>query len=283
MNLLPMNVAPVKFPPSYQHEARERRRRKLISRSIVSVIGFMLAAAVIIGVLFFAQIFDVRAVTVHAPAAIPADAVEKAAWAVLNERRLGLRRASNIVLFSLKKIGPTLVHQFPRIAAVDVRRVSLHALDIVVVERSAAGLWCFPKWTLAGACYYYDTEGIAFSQVASSSGFLFVPVNDERDRSVEIGRPVAPDQWRERISQVKKLLQFGDIWMEQTIIPTDSYDEFDVLTREGWKILYSVDTDVRRQTESLFALLKEKIAPAERKNLEYVDLRIEDRIYYKMR
>ncbi|MEK7583491.1 MAG: FtsQ-type POTRA domain-containing protein [Patescibacteria group bacterium] len=266
--------------PSYQREATERKRRKLISRSSLIVVAILAVCAAIIAVLFFAKLFDVREIKVTSPTLIPRGEVEKLAWEVLNDRRLGIARKSNIVLFSPQKIRPALMKAFPRIDSVEIRRDSLHRITIIVRERIPAGLWCLSAHE---RCFYYDAEGIAFSEIASSSGFLFVPVNDARDRNIDIGQRVAPDYWREDILQVKKVLQFGGISASQFIIPNDSFNEFHVVVAEGWSILYSTDHDVKRQTDNLLVFLREKISADERKNLDYIDLRIEDRIYYKMR
>ena len=144
-------------------------------------------------------------------------------------------------------------------------------------ERVPVGLWCVQS------CYYYDAGGTAFSEVASSSGFLFIAVKDARDREIKLGDEVAPDEWREHIQEIKKILQFGGLQVAEIKIPADSFHEFHVITREGWAIYYDNDTNVRRQTNDLLQLFQEKITPEARKKLEYVDLRIDERIYYKMR
>ncbi len=266
--------------PSYQREALERKRRRLISRSSLIVFAILAVCAVVIMVLFFAKLFDVREIKVVSPTLIPARDVEVIAWSVLNRRVLGIPRKNNSLFFSPQKIQSELFQAFPRINLIEIRRNSTHVVVITIHERIATGLWCFSGQE---RCFYYDAKGIAFSEIASTSGFLFVPVNDARDRMIEIGNEVAPDFWRENILEAKKILQFGGIHASQFFIPLDSFNEFDVKVAEGWKILYNTDFDINRQTDNLLAFLREKISPEERKNLDYIDLRIEDRIYYKMR
>ncbi len=266
--------------PSYQREAKERKRRQIITRSTRWILAVVMVGGGLITLLFFTKLFDVRSVEVHASSLIPATDVEQKAWEVLNSRVFGIPRKNNILFFSPQKIGPALLKAFPRIDSVDIRRSSLHKLVIMVHERVAAGLWCLSG---QGQCFYYDADGIAFSEIASTSGFLFVPVNDARDRTIEIGHPIAPDFWRYDILEAKKILQFGGLNASQFMIPHDSFNEFDVQVAEGWSILYSTDFDINRQTNNLLAFLKEKITPDQRKKLDYIDLRVEDRIYYKMR
>ena len=198
----------------------------------------------------------------------------------MQKRSLGLMRKRNILLFSSQTIRPELLDAFPRIDTIKIRRTSLHTLEIAIRERIPVGLWCLPA---RQTCFYYDANGIAFSQILPSSGFLYVPVNDFRDRPISLGAPVAPDSLRNDIFDAKKILQFGDLNISEIDIPADAYNEYHAVMREGWKILYSTDTDNRKQTNNLLVFLKEKLSKATRANLEYVDLRIEDRIYYKER
>ncbi len=64
------------------------------------------------------------------------------------------------------------------------------------------------------------------------------------------------------------------------IIETDVLKDLRVNTNEGWHVLFDRSRDLKNQLEALKLVLEEKIKE-ERKNLEYIDLRIENRVYYK--
>lgn len=53
-----------------------------------------------------------------------------------------------------------------------------------------------------------------------------------------------------------------------------------VVTSENWKIYFDFNEDIIQQLDKLFLVLDQKIKD-QRKNLQYIDLRFEDRIYYK--
>lgn len=53
-----------------------------------------------------------------------------------------------------------------------------------------------------------------------------------------------------------------------------------VVTSENWKIYFDFNEDIRKQLDKLFLILEEKVR-SQKNNLEYLDLRFEDRIYYK--
>ena len=60
----------------------------------------------------------------------------------------------------------------------------------------------------------------------------------------------------------------------------DEDNDLKINTNEGWYILFDKSRDIRSQLDSLRLILTEKIKE-DRKNLEYIDLRIENRVYYK--
>ncbi len=265
---------------NYNEDFKNKKRRKFITKTV----GRFFVLAVLVGGLvyglFFAHLFEVRTIEIHTQGAVPVDQISSKVWELLNERHLGFSAKSNSIIFSPQRLREPLLGAFSRIDSLDIRRVSLHGIDITVHERIPVGLWCFPA---ERRCLYYDSNGIAFAEVLPSSGYLFVPISDYRPRTVVIGEHVAPEVWRTSIQEVKKILQFGDINVSEVIIPADSYNEFDVVTREGWRILYSYQSNVRKQSNSLLVYLKEKLSSADRKTLDYFDLRIEDRIYYKQK
>lgn len=263
---------------SYKDEAQLQKRRKIFSRGWKYVIFVCAIATLTIVVLFFAKLFDVRTVTTQLPNALSVEQVSDVIQEVLDERVLGITRRHNSVLLPMSRIRSVLITKFPRIQSVEVTRLSIHDLQVVIHERKRSGIWCFPAQT---ACYYYDDEGIAFDEIAPSTGSLFIPIQDNRDRRIILGAEVESETWRNKLGDARKILQFGNIPIARIEIPADSFDLFEVITQEGWKILFSIGTDVRLQASSLQLFLKDKISAETRKNLEYIDLRIEDRIYYK--
>ena len=64
-------------------------------------------------------------------------------------------------------------------------------------------------------------------------------------------------------------------------MPANSFDEFWAETEANRKIFFSINTDVARQVASLILFLEKQKRVGGAGPLEYFDLRIQDRIYYK--
>ena len=70
-----------------------------------------------------------------------------------------------------------LLNQFKDLDSLEIKRVSLHNLDIEAVQRKPAGIWCLAS----GACFYFDKNGIAYQEATKSEGFLILNINDKRN------------------------------------------------------------------------------------------------------
>jgi len=262
----------------YKEEFKKKKRQSALLKFIGKILFACVIAAALVYVLFFAKLFDVRAVEVRSPSTISATDVQHIAVEVLEKRWLGISRQRNIIIFSPQAIRSELLRTIPRIKEVAIKRASLHTLEIAVSEREAIGMWCLVQ---IERCYYFDESGTAFAELLPTTGYRFIAISDSRDRIIMLGSSVATAAWRDHILGVKKHLQFGGISIAEVQIPPDSYEEFHVVTREGWKILMSNDTNIERQITSMLLLLKKDFTPDTRRALQYMDLRVDDRIYYK--
>ncbi|MFA5029507.1 MAG: hypothetical protein WC518_02000 [Patescibacteria group bacterium] len=56
-------------------------------------------------------------------------------------------------------------------------------------------------------------------------------------------------------------------------------EEVSLVAKAGWRAYFDIDSDVAKSVENLELVLKEKIK--DQKNLQYIDLRFGDKIYYK--
>jgi hypothetical protein len=55
-----------------------------------------------------------------------------------------------------------------------------------------------------------------------------------------------------------------------------------VKTKEGWEIYFNEDISLDKEMEMLKAVLANEINSDQRSNLEYIDLRIDNKVFYKL-
>jgi hypothetical protein len=272
--------------PNYKDELRIKKRKKV---ALIALIALFIIVAACVGLgylLFFANLLDVRIIDVSGAEIIPPADLKTAAEDWFGGGFLGITRKRNLLFVSVEKLAAELTARFPRIESVEIGKEFPHELKIKVVERQSAGIWCFaasgePFDNAQGRCFYFDKNSVAYAEAAPSSGFLILNVADYRGQAVALGSRVSSEEWTENIIMARELLPKIGINIAEISIPSGSFDEFDAKTAGGWKILFSNSTDIAKQIASLGILFRDKLPAASRAGLQHVDLRIQDRIYYK--
>lgn len=260
----------------YKDELKTKKRKKLLAKAVSFSIFIIVGAAGIIYLLFFARLMDVRNVNIetaeemHGLNGAVEDWLSKGFWR--------LDRRSNMVFLSGDGLASWLLGQFPELESVRITKKFPHTLVVSGKGRKLEGVWCL---TDRERCFYFDKNGIAFSETQPSSGFLILNVIDQRVRELQLGEKVTTDDWLRNIIEAKVFLTKNEINIAGFIIPADLFDEFHARTAEGWKILFSNQTNIESQISALATFFEEKLTAKQRAGLQYVDLRIQNRIYYK--
>ncbi|MDI6883520.1 MAG: hypothetical protein QMC93_03670, partial [Patescibacteria group bacterium] len=83
----------------------------------------------------------------------------------------------------------------------------------------------------------------------------------------------------ESILEIQKKITENQKLEIKEFIPGE--EKLTVQILEGWQIFFDPSRDISEQILNLTAILKEKIPPENRRNLEYIDLRFGNKIYFK--
>jgi len=195
----------------------------------------------------------------------------------------------NILLLSETEIKNGLVRAFPKIATLKIEKNILkRTIEITLTERKSLGIICKAKIVSTGKmpkeeitnCFYADKEGVIFESAPQTSGSLILLIKDYSTEEFLLGKKTIEGKLISSIYDLKtELLQKTNIlslWFELHAFPPE---ELKVITSEDWYMLFDLSRDLKSQLLTLKVALDEKIK--NRQNLEYVDLRIENRVYYK--
>lgn len=263
--------------PAYKDELRTKKRKRLVSRLAFFVVVLVAGTTGATYLLFFARLVDVRDMTIETSEELRAG-IDSTANDWLDGGFWQFTKRNNLFFLSGDALVSSLLGQFPELESAAVTKKFPHSLIISTRERRPEGIWCL---TGADRCFYFDKNGKAFGETQPSDGFLVLNVIDQRPRELKLGDIVAEEGWTTNILKARELLAKSDVNVSAFIIPVDSFDEFHAKTAQGWKILFSNQTDIESQISSLTSFLKEKLTPAQIPQPQYIDLRIQDRIYYK--
>lgn len=227
-------------------------------------------------------------------------------------RFLGIFPRRNYFLFRSDALRGRL-EGHPSIAAADVSKAFPDRLSVRVIERQAE----FQVLTTEARASV-DEEGIAFEvfpgegggrppSVAPPLGSTSTPLAatsswkltdlvrivqqratttyptlyDTSETPYLSGEVIVPPSILEALRRVSVLLSEADgrLTAIGAIYDRDRRHEMHVVTSEGWRVLLDPGLGLEAPLEALRAVLTEQLA--DRSTLEYIDVRYQDRVYYK--
>lgn len=258
---------------------RKKRRRKRVAFLVVFVV--LAIAAVLVYSLFFSGWLSIRNVEISGNIEISKDEVSKTAEGHIEKQYLfGLIKPySNILFTSSETIEHSLKDKYPLIETANVnKKLFSRNLSIELKEREAVGVYCKSG---AETCFYFDSNNILFKESPRFSGQLFLVVEDSRNREFKLGDSFDDAELIENVFETKRIIdELRIIEYQNFFLPENSFD-FWVKTKAGWSVYLDKETDIASQLIALKKFLNEKLSPDRGQTLQYIDLRINNRIYYK--
>ncbi|MFA7310011.1 MAG: hypothetical protein WC050_03855 [Candidatus Paceibacterota bacterium] len=280
------------MPP--QPERKERRTsplrtRRRRARVIAVFAALVLCAAIAYGVhaLSYLSQFNVDRVIVEGTERVPPSLIVAYVDSVLHDGSYHFLSRTNIALYPRTAIEKGIVASFPRIQEARVSRSSFAAktVSVVVAERSPFAQWCASLQdgdTEDAKCYAMDDTGFIFADATSSeaSSFATPYVFFGGVTDAPIGKRFIPGH----LSGVLALL---NIFRERgEYIPTgvhvDGEQDFSVPFTAGFVLKASFGQSADILARDLELVLSSDALRGKVSELEYVDLRFGNRVYYKL-
>lgn len=146
------------------------------------------------------------------------------------------------------------------------------SLNIQIKERSRLAVWCTSK----GYCYWIDEEGLAFEEAPFTEGSLILTVQEKEKEIIIKGEPVVEKRFSGNIIKIIEGISNINIPIEKITFDRE-LQEIQIQTYKGPDILFSIRFNPEFNLNSL-QTLRQKIGF---ERIEYIDLRAENRIFYK--
>ncbi len=206
--------------------------------------------------------------------------LEKKIWRFIPQK--------SIILAPIDKIKEDILDNFPEIKEVIINKKATNLLIIEIIERQSIGIWCQTERLKIEAtstepiinepvvkqCFCLDKEGIIFRESPLISGSLILNIYSQPDRAVGLASQVTSP---EMINFILKTAQGLSLRIDNFEIV--SPEDLRARTSFGWQIYFNPTHSVDSQLKALEIILEEEIK--ETTSLEYIDLRIDGRVYYK--
>jgi len=272
-------MAKLKYQKSSKHilGRRNYKTQRHLSFPIKKFFFLGLTLFVFGGIFYFIFIsknFEIKDIDITGADTISKEKILSEVDKIFEQKKFNFLSFQNYFLFPSKKLQASLQEQFPRIGNLEIKKINPDGLEITIEERKLIGVWCGQ-----GGCYYFDKEGIIFEEAPRTTGSLMLSIDDEREGVQNLGDVVLDNEQINFFQNVRNIVlsnfQFGT---KKFIISQDG--EFELMASENWRILLDKKESSEYQLSNLKYVLDEEIK-TRRQELEYVDLRLGNRVYYK--
>lgn len=267
-------LAKAKLPPSLVEVERKRNSRRRLKRILflIFLVGFLTAAVTEV---FFSDFFDVKVIEVTGNESVVSEEVIKAAEvAAVRMRPIYKLLGSRNVLFWTTKEMPEPMEGAPQVASFKVvRDLSERSINIEVVEREKFVVWC------EGECFWIDEKGIIFSEAPETEGALIKIVRVNSERRLMLGERPLPEKEIQTFVQIVRFLDDLGFAVASIKIEDLRFKEINVTILNGPRVLFSLLINPVFG-KPVIESLKES---GTWEKIDYLDLRVDGRAYYKLR
>ncbi|MBI4991902.1 MAG: hypothetical protein HZB99_01675 [Candidatus Harrisonbacteria bacterium] len=139
-------------------------------------------------------------------------------------------------------------------------------------ERERLAIWCDKN----NNCYWLDKQGILFENAPQTEGSLILTVQDISPATAIKNTKIIEERFAPNLIAVVDGLKRIRMPIKEIIFKRE-LQEIHVKTYSGPDLLFSIRFDPTLNLESLQSLMEKTGL----KNVQYIDLRVENRIFYK--
>lgn len=277
LRTLAFNWGPRPTKSSRNSSLRKRRQRKKLLWAVALCFS---AAVVLYGVrtLTFLPRLSITEITVAGTEYISPQHIQQYVESTLFSSTFSLLSKKNMFLYPRRELETYIQEQFPRIQSVRISRESLlaQAITVTVQERQPYGRLCVDS-----SCYLLDEKGYIFAEegIASvSPQYTFHGIL--ANASAPIGQTFLSDTFSEIVTLLSALEKGG--FSPQGITMEEGRD-FTVQVARGYSIRASFENEPQAIVRNLELILSSDALRGKEGELEYIDLRFGNRVYYKFK
>lgn len=252
------------------------------SKSIfyILLVGFV---GVSLYVLFFSQYLQILSIEVAGTREIMSQEIKQKIESSLQGKFLGMIPRNNFMFITQRGVDKMLRSEFKKIRTVTLTKKFPDTLSVNIDERKALLIWCSKD-----NCYLLDENGNAYSEADfNSQEFIqnnLLQIEDASGREIEVGEHVVDISYEKYALGIKDLL--GSIGVDtdgKYFTPSRMAEEIRVKTKKGPELYFSMQFSLESAIATLDTILKKEISGDKLESVEYIDLRNENKVFYKFK
>jgi len=266
------------FPPK-----NKKQKKRSFSRFLFYFTALIFCGAVVY-VLFFSLLTQISSIEISGNKNIKSEIILEEINSKLEGKYLGILEKNNLLLLRAGSIRKNLLDKFKQIRDVQTEKKFPSKLIITIQEREI-------KMAVNDGenNYILDENGQAYDKIdpnsdeARKNNLIFF--SDGSRRKINLGDFILKPDFisyilgiRDELKNNLNLETENNFWTPNLIS-----SDIRARTNEGWNIYFNFEVDLKKEMEMLATVLKKEIQESQRRNLEYVDLRADNKVYYKFK
>jgi len=241
--------------------------------------------AVVFFVIFFSPFFAVNKIEIMGMEKIEYREISNVIDQACKNNYWKIFPKKNWLLFPIENISNNLKNDFKRIKNVKIEKKFPNEILVIIEERDPLLLWC----DVPEECFIVDSDGFAYQKVKINSREVmendFMKIMNYQELKITEGQKILNESKVIFLMDVKRIMKdFAGIEIfNEMEIKSPIAGEVILKSKEGWNILINTNFSLEEAGSFLKLFLENKLLIEERTKLEYIDLRVENRIYYKLK
>lgn len=254
-----------------------RPARQVKARRFIFLVLAVVVAVAVMAVFMFSDKFKVNRVIVVGNDSVSDERVEEQINLEKDGTVWGIFPRSNIFFFNTDRAAARLQEEIVQIRQAKVTRQMPDSLKVYLEEREPALVW-----VTGGREYYLDLEGVISKEIRGEPEFSLPRLRDESNREVQTKEKLVSKNFVDFAASLANTFQSETgLAYEELSTPAPVSREIRVRTAFGGYIYFTSERTLASQYQKLLLILNKELKKGQKEKLEYVDLRIKDKIFYR--
>ncbi len=190
---------------------------------------------------------------------------------------------ANLLFLQKNKMEDKLEEEIYPIYAVKIQKKIPGVLKIIVQEKKPVAIF------FSHSQYFYmDHKGLIFEKMSidnlpQSSLSIIKNLEENNQIEIKIGSRVVSERFMDFILELMEKFpkQITDFLIAEISIPSVASQEVHIKTNKNFSVYFDITRTPESQLIALQKVWQEIIKEEEKEKLEYIDLRIDHKVYYK--
>lgn len=257
---------------SYLNQNQGQKNQSSLRIKIYLGVGFLILVLIFLTYLIiYSPVFQIRSFKINGEKRLSDEMVLKVLEPIIVQNKfkafLGYK---NLIVWNISNPD---VSNTALVSAGISRDWLRQSININITERERFAIWCDKN----NRCYWIDQEGDAFEEAPETEGSLILTINDGETEGLVNGSKIIEERFIKNLIIILKGITELKLSVKKAVF-SRKLQELQIESYSGPNYLFSVRFGSTLNLESLKSLLEK----SELKNVKYFDLRVENRIYYKI-